>query len=139
MREGAYRFLTTGDPDAFRASGQSLLQLPIDEVEHVDRCRTDQGGRVKRADGRTPGDLRPLDVQVDFLEQPHGSVLYAQGTHDCSLHGDGRGGDPALAAREGEGLDDRRVRDVAGCQRANGRNGVSRVAGPTGARSRSSD
>jgi ribonuclease PH len=34
---------------------------------------------VKRADGRTPGDLRPLDVQVDFLEQPHGSVLYAQG------------------------------------------------------------
>lgn len=34
-REGAYRFLTTGDPGAFRAMGQRFLQLPIDEVEHV--------------------------------------------------------------------------------------------------------
>jgi ribonuclease PH len=32
-----------------------------------------------RADGRRPDDLRPLDVKVDWLEQPHGSVLYAQG------------------------------------------------------------
>src|SRR5437899_182860 len=35
-REGAYRFLTTGDPDAFREMGVRFLQLPIDEVEHVD-------------------------------------------------------------------------------------------------------
>jgi len=34
-REGAYRFLTTGDPAAFRAMGQRFLQLPINEVEHV--------------------------------------------------------------------------------------------------------
>ena len=32
-----------------------------------------------RADGRRPDELRPLDVQPDFLEQPHGCVLYAQG------------------------------------------------------------
>ena len=32
-----------------------------------------------RADGRPPGQLRPLDVRVDFLEQAHGSVLYGQG------------------------------------------------------------
>ena len=32
-----------------------------------------------RHDGRRPDELRPLDVQVDYLEQPHGSVLYAQG------------------------------------------------------------
>jgi ribonuclease PH len=32
-----------------------------------------------RQDGRRPDELRPLDVQVDFLEQPHGAVLYAQG------------------------------------------------------------
>jgi ribonuclease PH len=32
-----------------------------------------------RADGRRPDELRPLDVQRDFLEQPHGCVLYAQG------------------------------------------------------------
>ena len=34
-REGAYRFLTTGDPDAFRAMGSRFLQLPIAAVEHV--------------------------------------------------------------------------------------------------------
>jgi glutamate racemase len=35
-REGGYRFLTTGDPDAFRAMGARFLQLPIAEVEHVE-------------------------------------------------------------------------------------------------------
>ena len=34
-REGAYRFLTTGDPDAFREMGRRFLQLPIAHVEHV--------------------------------------------------------------------------------------------------------
>jgi len=35
---------------------------------------------VTRADGRTrPDELRALDLQPDFLEQPHGSILYAQG------------------------------------------------------------
>jgi glutamate racemase len=34
-REGAYRFLTTGDPALFRAQGRRFLQLPIGEVEHV--------------------------------------------------------------------------------------------------------
>jgi glutamate racemase len=34
-REGSYRFLTTGDPDAFREMGARFLQLPVAEVEHV--------------------------------------------------------------------------------------------------------
>jgi glutamate racemase len=34
-REGAYRFLTTGDPAAFREMGRRFLQLPIGEAEHV--------------------------------------------------------------------------------------------------------
>ncbi len=34
---------------------------------------------MTRADGRRSDELRPLDIQPDFLEQPHGSVLYAQG------------------------------------------------------------
>jgi glutamate racemase len=34
-RTGAYRFLTTGDPKAFREMGRRFLQLPIGEVEHV--------------------------------------------------------------------------------------------------------
>jgi ribonuclease PH len=32
-----------------------------------------------RADGRKAGELRPLDIRPDFLEQPHGAVLYGQG------------------------------------------------------------
>jgi glutamate racemase len=35
-REGAYRFLTTGDPAQFREMGRRFLQLPIAEAEHVD-------------------------------------------------------------------------------------------------------
>ena len=34
-REGAYRFLTTGDRETFRTMGARFLQLPIDAVEHV--------------------------------------------------------------------------------------------------------
>jgi glutamate racemase len=34
-REGAVRFLTTGDPELFRALGERFLQLPIDGVERV--------------------------------------------------------------------------------------------------------
>jgi glutamate racemase len=35
-REGAYRFLTTGDPESFREMGRRFLQLPIGVVEQVD-------------------------------------------------------------------------------------------------------
>jgi len=35
-REGSYRFLTTGDPEAFRTMGSRFLQLPIAEVERVE-------------------------------------------------------------------------------------------------------
>ena len=35
-RDGSYRFLTTGDPAAFREMGQRFLQLPIEDVEHVE-------------------------------------------------------------------------------------------------------
>ena len=34
---------------------------------------------MTRHDGRRTDELRPLDIQADFLEQPHGAVLYAQG------------------------------------------------------------
>jgi ribonuclease PH len=32
-----------------------------------------------RNDGRRPDELRPLELQPDYLEQPHGSVLFSQG------------------------------------------------------------
>ena len=34
--EGAYRFLCTGDTDAFRALGTRFLQMPLGEVQHVE-------------------------------------------------------------------------------------------------------
>jgi glutamate racemase len=35
VHEGAYRFLTTGDPALFRALGERFLQLPLGDVERV--------------------------------------------------------------------------------------------------------
>jgi ribonuclease PH len=32
-----------------------------------------------RADGRRPDELRPLEIEPDFLEQPHGSALISSG------------------------------------------------------------
>jgi ribonuclease PH len=32
-----------------------------------------------RSDGRQAAELRPLEIKTDFLEQPHGAVLYGQG------------------------------------------------------------
>ena len=34
--EGDYRFLTTGDPDEFRTLGTRFLQMPLNDVEHVE-------------------------------------------------------------------------------------------------------
>jgi ribonuclease PH len=34
---------------------------------------------VSRENGRRAGQLRPLEIVPDYLEQPHGSVLFAQG------------------------------------------------------------
>jgi glutamate racemase len=34
--EGTYRFLCTGDVETFRELGSRFLQMPIDEIEHVE-------------------------------------------------------------------------------------------------------
>ncbi len=34
---------------------------------------------MSRNDGRRPDHLRPVEIVPDYLEQPHGSVLYSQG------------------------------------------------------------
>jgi len=41
-REGRYRFLTTGDPAAFREMGRRFLQLPIGAVEPVTPARLEE-------------------------------------------------------------------------------------------------
>ena len=40
-----------------------------------------------RHDGRKAAELRELDILTDYLEQPHGSVLYAQGKSVCDWRG----------------------------------------------------
>ena len=77
-REGAYRFLTTGDPETFREHGRRFLQLPI-ERRRPRRARRAGGRRMSRNDGRKPDHLRPLVTDPLFLEQPHGMVLWSQG------------------------------------------------------------
>src|SRR4029453_7206211 len=37
------------------------------------------GGRMSRSSGRRNDELHELLIRTDFLEQPHGSVLYGQG------------------------------------------------------------
>ena len=59
--EGDYRFLCTGDVEAFRALGTRFLQLPLGEVEHVDAARGGGGGMSERSDGRAADELRPVD------------------------------------------------------------------------------
>jgi ribonuclease PH len=34
---------------------------------------------LSRADGRRTDELRPIEIDLDFLEQPHGAVLFGQG------------------------------------------------------------
>ena len=75
-REGSYRFITTGDPEVFRETGARFLQLPIREVEHVELLELETR---RMREGRRTDELRPLTVELDYLEQPHGSVLWSQG------------------------------------------------------------
>src|SRR5262249_23478153 len=39
--------------------------------------RRPRGGRMR--EGRRLNELRPIDVRLDYLEQPHGAVLWSQG------------------------------------------------------------
>ena len=56
-----------------------------------------------RADGRKAGELRTLEVRTDFLEQPHGSVLYGQGKTLVLCTATIEEGVPRWLARSGRG------------------------------------
>ena len=79
-REGTYRFLTTGDPDAFRrwAAASCSFRSPMSSASASPSSRAWPREQT-RHDGRRPDELRALDVLPDFLEQPHGCVLWSQG------------------------------------------------------------
>jgi ribonuclease PH len=56
-----------------------------------------------RADGRRPDELRPLEVEPDFLEQPHGAVLWAQGKTKILCTASVQEGVPRWLAGKGRG------------------------------------
>ena len=93
---------------------------------------------MMRADGRTrPDELRLLDLQPDFLEQPHGSILYAQGRTVVLCTATVEEGVPPWLRGKGQGW---MTAEYSLLQRrlASGRSGRRRADGPTGEQWRSS-
>ena len=72
------------------------------------------GGMRYRADGRTPGQLRPVSIELDVQKWAAASLRHPAGRHARPVRGDRRGPHPAAPARQGHGLGHRRVRDAAG-------------------------
>jgi ribonuclease PH len=58
---------------------------------------------MTRSDGRRPDQLRPLAIELDFLEQPHGSVLFSQGKTRVLCTATIQDGVPRWLARQGRG------------------------------------
>jgi ribonuclease PH len=58
---------------------------------------------VTRHDGRRTDELRPLELVPDFLEQPHGSVLFAQGRTKVLCTASVQEGVPRWLANRGRG------------------------------------
>jgi ribonuclease PH len=57
----------------------------------------------ERNDGRRADDLRAIDVQVDYLEQPHGAVLWSQGKTKVLCTASVQEGVPRWLYRSGRG------------------------------------
>jgi ribonuclease PH len=58
---------------------------------------------VKRNDGRRADQLRPLEIEPDYLEQPHGSVLWSQGKTKVLCTASVQEGVPRWLAKQGRG------------------------------------
>ena len=58
---------------------------------------------MTRADGRRPGDLRPVNADPAFLEQPHGVVLWSQGKTKVLCTATVQDGVPRWLYRSGRG------------------------------------
>ena len=79
--EGDYRFLCTGDAEAFRALGTRFLQMPLGDVEHVELAAGEAVGMSERARStaaRADG-LRPTTIEPGFMRTATGSALISVG------------------------------------------------------------
>jgi len=74
-RDGEYRFLTTGDPEAFRAMGRRFLPLPVGDVEHVTVARLEATG----VGSTEPASRRRLDGAGNGAEAPARPAPQRQG------------------------------------------------------------
>ena len=141
--EGDYRFLCTGDAEAFRERGTRFLQMPLGtwSTSSSPRSRPSRerpgagllgvrasSGRERRtggvrhgrlgnargaATGRAPDGLRPTAIEPGFM-RTRDRLGADLGRRDArDLHRLGPGGRAALAGRHGQGLGDRRVRHAA--------------------------
>ena len=128
-REGAYRFLTTGDPEAFRAMGSRFLQLPIAEVERVELAALARRPREpRRRAARRTSCGRSTCSRTSSSSRTVRAL--GAGEHRRALHGDARGGRAALAAGQGPRLADGRVLAAARLDgRADPARGLARQAG----------
>ncbi len=95
--EGDYRFLCTGDTQAFHELGTRFLQMPLGEVEHVQLAEVEAAHErtTRRGDGVTadtsgeaarsaataarPGELRPVEIEPGFVRTATGSALISAG------------------------------------------------------------
>ena len=101
-REGGYRFLTTGDPEAFRELGRRFLQLPVRDVEHV-TVATLEGRRMSER-GRPQAGPAPRDlVRAGLPREPARLGRHHAGADEGALHGNGRGGRPRWLRDQGRG------------------------------------
>jgi ribonuclease PH len=58
---------------------------------------------MSRADGRRPDELRLLELEANWLEQPHGSVLFSQGKTKALCTASIQDGVPRWLAKQGRG------------------------------------
>ena len=129
-REGAYRFLTTGDVDGVPRDGRAASSSSRSKTSSRSRSRPSRR-RPHEPRRRTPRRrLRALELIPDWLENAHGSVLYSQGKTRvlCTAMVEERRA--ALAPSLGTGLDDRGVLAPPGLDgRAGGPRGGEGQAG----------
>ena len=101
--EGDYRFLCTGDAEAFRALGTRFLQLPLGDGRARRRSRA-RGRRMSRARPSAPTSAPPTScarstIEPGFVRTATGLGAHRAGRDARDLHGVGRGGRAALDGR----------------------------------------
>ena len=129
--EGDYRFLCTGDVEAFREVGSRFLQMPIEQIEHVE-FPLGRGGMTRAATRARPTACARWHSSVDFVPPATGSALISVGETQVICTASRRAGRAALDCRQRSRLAHRRVRHAAGLDRRSARRATSTRGRPDG-------